>query len=368
MTGIPSARTRQAVTAGAVLLVHILALWFFLLERPHEAGPDTGIEPITAMLLVESRPRDDAAGAAPNVLESEVVRHLQEPAPNIKDLPLDEPEPFTGDAPLIAASTPLADVTDIGLDGEDSASSGPTGGTGDSNGHGKGVQSLTILQRVVARYPAGARNRGEQGSAGVAMRVDERGRVVEVRILRSSGSRQLDAAALEAARKWKFAPQVPGSAPGGQWTTTEFRFITYRFAYSRLGNGAADAVFAQEVKEGAAEVQQPGSQEAFMRFIAAVRSGQFTGEPGPGRNEISKMREALADWGEVGSVQFMEAAGPRPWMSYVVNPGTGHPVESVEVSWSMFEVRHPRMKSAWLVAIARDGTVWSARASPAPWL
>ena len=141
--------------------------------------------------------------------------------------------------------------------------------------------------------------------------------------MQSSRTRELDEAALEAARKWKFAPQAPGSAPNGQWTATEFRFITYRFAYSRLGDGAADAVYAQETKDGAVDVQQPGSQEAFMRFIAEVRSGSFTGEPGPSRNEIVKMREALAEWGNVGSVQFMEAPGPRPWMSYVVSRGPG---------------------------------------------
>ena len=49
-------------------------------------------------------------------------------------------------------------------------------------------------------------------------------------------------------------------------------------------------------------------------------------------------------------------------------PRTWPADQDVEVSWSLFEVRHPRAKSAWLVAIDREGTIWSARASPAPWL
>jgi TonB family protein len=343
-------------------------LWFFLLERHNEAEPEAGIEPVMAMLIVESHPRDDAAGSAPNYLESEVVRHLQKPAPDIQDLPLDEPVPITGTEPLIAASTPIAVEIDAGLDGNDSFSSGPTGGSGDSSGSGNGGRSLKVVQRVFARYPTQARARGVQGSAGVAMHVAESGRVDEAKILRSTGSPQLDAAAVAAARKWKFAPVPQGSAPDGQWTATEFRFIAYRFAYSRLGSNAADAIFAQETKDGEIDVQQAGSQEALTRFIEEVRSGSFTGDQGGMREEIAKMRAALAEWGAVGSVQFTGAAGPREWTSYVVSAGPGEPGKSVEVSWSMFDVRHQRVKSAWLVAIDREGTVWSARASPAPWL
>jgi hypothetical protein len=34
----------------------------------------------------------------------------------------------------------------------------------------------------------------------------------------------------------------------------------------------------------------------------------------------------------------------------------------------MFEVRHENNTSEWLVAVGRDGEVWAARASQAPWM
>ncbi len=66
-------------------------------------------------------------------------------------------------------------------------------------------------------YPPGALRRGESGSVVVRVDVDATGAPVDVTIIQRSGSRDLDRAATDAVRRWRFQPAqsngqpVPGS-------------------------------------------------------------------------------------------------------------------------------------------------------------
>ena len=59
------------------------------------------------------------------------------------------------------------------------------------------------------RYPPGARARGEEGMVRVAFMIDGAGRVQSVRVIRSSGNAELDAAASEMVRRASPVPQPP---------------------------------------------------------------------------------------------------------------------------------------------------------------
>ena len=59
-------------------------------------------------------------------------------------------------------------------------------------------------------YPPGARQRGEQGDVHLEIRVDEDGSVGDVKVVGSSGSGELDAAALRAVRAARFVPAKSG--------------------------------------------------------------------------------------------------------------------------------------------------------------
>ena len=61
------------------------------------------------------------------------------------------------------------------------------------------------LAQIPPRYPAEARMKGLSGEVVVEFNVDESGNVSSVRVVRSS-SREFDAAALAAVRKWRFEP------------------------------------------------------------------------------------------------------------------------------------------------------------------
>ena len=59
-------------------------------------------------------------------------------------------------------------------------------------------------------YPSNAKERGLEGEAKVAVDVDANGNVINVRLVNSSGHPELDEAAKQAARNWKFDPSQSG--------------------------------------------------------------------------------------------------------------------------------------------------------------
>jgi TonB family protein len=225
-----------------------------------------------------------------------------------------------------------------------------------------------LIERVVPKYPARSARRNEEGATSLHIRVEESGRIAEIRVASSSGIRRLDDAAVDAARKWKFARMPDGAAPEGAWVATELRFILYRFRYSRIREDATETVYAEEVRIGAADEAAPGGQEALGRFITEVLAGTFPADKAS-REDVTRMRAALLEWGDVKSIRFTGAAGGPQWIAYEVDkqrPNQMRP--TVEVKWNTFEVRHQNATSEWLIAVDREGTVWNARASRAPWL
>jgi len=62
-------------------------------------------------------------------------------------------------------------------------------------------------------YPMGARRRGEQGDVVLEIRVDETGTVVDVSVAGSCGFRELDEAAVLAAKDARFTPAKSGTRP-----------------------------------------------------------------------------------------------------------------------------------------------------------
>ncbi|MCU9951331.1 energy transducer TonB [Pseudomonas sp. PDM13] len=62
-------------------------------------------------------------------------------------------------------------------------------------------------------YLAQARRRNQQGVVLVEVRLDERGGLREMKLLRSSGIESLDEAAMNAVASWRFRPEVQDGEP-----------------------------------------------------------------------------------------------------------------------------------------------------------
>jgi TonB family protein len=356
-----SEHVRKGVAAGIVLLAHVVLLLLFVLARvPVPVDADPG-EYVIATLIDQPRPRNLSFGPVPVQVNTENVLHLQRLAPRIQDIPVESPEdPQTETTEPMAASAPLPEHADAGMNSDPTLSVAESGGG----------NSLTLLQRFIPKYPAASAMRGEEGLTSVVIHVDPQGQVQDVKVTHSSGSRRLDEAAVAAFRKWKFAPAAGGSAPEGVWLQTEQRFILYRLRYSRLGDKAADNIDVESV-QGAKDNPVRGSQQALDRFIHSVKAESITDNSGVVRRALARMKSALNEWGAVKSITFTGSAGPRDWTLYRVRSDVATDFTAptaVAVKWNLFEVQHEHATTEWLVAVDRNGTLWSARVSAAPWV
>lgn len=58
------------------------------------------------------------------------------------------------------------------------------------------------------KYPPEEMRRGIQGTTVLIVSIDSSGGVLDVEVERSSGNRNLDRAAITAAKRWRFNPEV----------------------------------------------------------------------------------------------------------------------------------------------------------------
>ncbi|MBA1248668.1 energy transducer TonB [Pseudomonas luteola] len=75
------------------------------------------------------------------------------------------------------------------------------------------VSGLASLGNPPPEYPSLALRRGWEGSVTLRIRVLPNGRAGSVDVTKSSGKKQLDDAAVEAVRGWKFIPAKRGDTP-----------------------------------------------------------------------------------------------------------------------------------------------------------
>ena len=77
--------------------------------------------------------------------------------------------------------------------------------------------SAAYLRNPPPRYPLAAWHANEQGTVTLRALVSREGLPARVDIEKTSGSRHLDNAALEAVRTWRFAPARRGAEPVESW-------------------------------------------------------------------------------------------------------------------------------------------------------
>jgi periplasmic protein TonB len=78
---------------------------------------------------------------------------------------------------------------------------------------------------VQPTYPATARRLGIQGTSLLRVHVAADGRVTEIVVAKSAGHADMDQAATEAVRQWRFEPGRRGNEAVGMWVwlPVEFR-------------------------------------------------------------------------------------------------------------------------------------------------
>jgi protein TonB len=94
------------------------------------------------------------------------------------------------------------------------------GGTGSGSGLARPLGGY----QVKPRYPESARRQGVQGTTLLKVHVSDQGRVDDVMIEHSAGHQDLDLAAMDAVKQWRFEPAKQGNRPVAVWVMLPVRF------------------------------------------------------------------------------------------------------------------------------------------------
>lgn len=109
---------------------------------------------------------------------------------------------------------------------------GGTGGGGGATSSTPGASAGGITRtaipkggrQVQPRYPTSARRLGIQGTTVLRVFVAGDGRVTEIAVERTAGHADLDEAAAEAVRRWRFEPARRGDEPVSMWVLLPVEF------------------------------------------------------------------------------------------------------------------------------------------------
>ncbi len=148
---------------------------------------------------------DDPATQTPQ--ETAQVEPLPEPLPaaaGSSDMPDAKPAPVQEEAPKLVETAPPPPAS------TEPAPAAP-GSTAPATGNS---QPMPVAgQSPPPTYPAAALRRGESGSVVVRVDVDATGYANNITVIQRSGSRELDRAATDAVRRWRFSPAVSNGQP-----------------------------------------------------------------------------------------------------------------------------------------------------------
>lgn len=243
----PVTRTPLAVS----LVTHVVVLALCLLASSNDpAEPEAAPQPSVTM-IVEPAPAESPPPTASPDPVPEVELPPPEPPPPVDTIPLPrqdpppdaaprDPEPLPVPPPVPPArpspprparpprpvtATPFAGLATPGftLPGPAASPSPPADAAPDPSWQ----QALGVWLTTHKVYPEEARRRGEDGRVVVRFTVERSGHVLDVELIRSSGSSRLDAAT-EAMLRGRQVPPFVASMTQDQVTVT----VTIRYALS----------------------------------------------------------------------------------------------------------------------------------------
>ena len=207
-----------------------------------ERRPITSLKPVAAPPPFEApaRARPEPEPPKPAAPEPPAVATPEPDAPTSA-----ASEPVQSDSPPPAAA-PSAPATDLSLSAVPDTGAtaftrpAPTAqsagdGTPSPSPRASGVAAVPpdgVTHHAMPRgdyqyrpaYPSTARSLGIQGTTLLHVLVASDGRVAEVLVKQSAGHSDLDRAAVNAARRWRFEPARNGTEPVEMWVQLPFEF------------------------------------------------------------------------------------------------------------------------------------------------
>ena len=227
-----------------------------------------------------------------------------------------------------------------------------TGSTVPGGAHGAfdGRVALRFAHFVAPSYPAKLQH---QGNVRLAVVVASSGEVEGVKVLRTSGSRQLDRAAVTAARQWRFAP-FRGAPDARILTVVNLHFVKQvkgSFLLVHYGD-VARQISAEIERRGYPPSNMLAIWRRLLKFIDALPGSGKRGGRGWDASETE-----LVGLGRVQSVRFV---GFIPHgLQHASRKGRRRPrrARSRRSRWQVYRVTQQRGFSEWLVEVTPHGTL-----------
>lgn len=191
-----SALRIAAIAFGIGLLLFVIVWWMGRDQAFYKVAPTTPGKPLSEL---EALPEPLAGGEGASDM----------PAAAGKDnAPQDRPQVVETAPPAPTLPAPIDEATQPAMPiANATAASAPIA-------LAPGEQPVPIKgQTPPPRYPGAALRRGESGTVLVRVEVDTAGMPAGVALVQRSGSRDLDRAAMEAVRAWRFQPAQRNGQP-----------------------------------------------------------------------------------------------------------------------------------------------------------
>ena len=206
----------------------------------HDRRPLTPPRPIAAPVPVapparpEPEPPQPIVPAPPPVATPEPDPKPASPEPVHAQAPTASPTP----APAAVSGPPQVAPADPGPGAFAASAPAPTSSTAGARSSSErevtvaAIPSDGITQRAIPRggyqyfppYPSAARRLGVQGTTILHVLVANTGLVAQVVVKQSAGHPDLDQAATDAVRRWRFEPARRGTEPVEMWVQLPFEF------------------------------------------------------------------------------------------------------------------------------------------------
>jgi TonB family protein len=223
---IPVSKTGLFISLGihACLIAAACFITFHTFGEKGKGDDNTAGDHGDFQMLMSSRePQAESSEPVSPLLPQPIPPALpQIPITALRNLPAIQRIPPIEQATAVTANKPSAPPSTATSTGKSPASGGPSSvKAGGKKGSGGGRQAKApppatppkLLSAPPPRYPAAARAAKKSGKVGVLVRVRGDGSAASTSVYQSSGSPQLDQAATEAARGWKFS-QTPSLDSG----------------------------------------------------------------------------------------------------------------------------------------------------------
>jgi len=206
----------------AAILAAVVTVWLRLDGEP--AAPivvdlaENGPAPVD---VHASRPGPSPSPSRPAAPPPRAVREMAPPLAPPATVTEPAPSPPAGrDAPAAAVAPP----PDVPAIASEPPRPPPSSGAAGRSATGAEVVPPQPTERATPRYPEPARLAGVQGTVVLRARVTVEGAVAEVVIDRSAGHTDLDTAAVEALRRWRFEPARRAGRPVEVWIVIPVHF------------------------------------------------------------------------------------------------------------------------------------------------